>query len=151
MIELVLPYPISANRYWASRVVNIKGKLMPLVYVTAEAKTFQKKCAAIARAAGLAKPITGRVLLHARLYPHRPLDWQRRMRKFGPEWDDTVKCIDLGNAEKVMSDALQGIVFADDCKHRRIVLDRMEPDGKGARLEVSIDVIVVARQMELVA
>jgi crossover junction endodeoxyribonuclease RusA len=52
-------------------------------------------------------------------------------------WDDDVQCIDLGNCEKVLSDALNGIAWVDDRKHRRILLERMEPDGE-ARVEVTI-------------
>lgn len=139
MIELTLPYPISANRYWATRVIKAKatGKWMSMTYVTPEAKAYREQCAWAASRA-ISKPFSGRIQLEAQLYPHRPLDWERRVRKFGATWDDSVQCIDLGNAEKVMSDALQGIVFADDCMYRRIVLDRMEPDEKGERLVVRI-------------
>lgn len=111
---------------------------MAMTYVTPEAKAYREQLALIARQAGVFAPINGRVRLHAALYPHRPLDWQRRMRKLGELWDDSVQCIDLGNAEKVMSDALQGVVIADDCMFRRIVLDRMEPDALGARLVVRV-------------
>jgi len=146
MITLVLPYPISANRYWAHRVVRNKGTGQPmaLTYVTPEAKAYREQVGLLARVAGVRKPITGRVRLHAELYPHRPQDWQRRMRKLGEAWDDSVQCIDLGNAEKVMSDALQGIVIADDCMFRRILLERMEPDDKGARLVVRIEAVPTA-------
>jgi len=148
MIELVLPYPISANRYWASRVVTPKGggRPMAVTYVTPEAKAYREQVAWIARGAGVRVPLKGRIRLHAELYPHRPLDWQKRMRKLGECWDDSVQCIDLGNAEKVMSDALQGIVFADDCMYRRIVLDRCEPDDKGERLVVHIEQIALKHE-----
>jgi crossover junction endodeoxyribonuclease RusA len=144
VIELVLPYPISANRYWASRVVKAKGtgKWMAVTYVTPEAKAYREACAWAASRA-IRQPFGGRIRLEAQLYPHRPQDWLRRMSKLGPTWDDGVQCIDLGNAEKVMSDALQGIVFADDCMYRRIVLDRMEPDEHGARLVVRITPLAV--------
>lgn len=140
MITLTLPYPISANRYWAHRVVTPKGgRPMALTYVTPEAKVFKAEVARIARGAGLSSPLTGRLRVNLELYPHRPLDWERRVRKLGELWDDTVQCIDLGNAEKVMSDALQGTVFADDCMYRRLVLDRMVPDARGARLVVRVE------------
>ena len=139
MITLTLPYPISANRYWASRVITPKdgGRPMAMTYVTPEAKAYREQCASIARAAGV-RPLSGRIRLYAQLYPHRPLDWERRQRKLGETWDDSVQCIDLGNCEKVMSDALQGVVFADDCMYRRIILDRMEPDASGERLIIRI-------------
>lgn len=145
VITLVLPYPISANRYWATRVITNKAtrKPMALTYVTPDAKTYREQCAWIASRV-IKAPLSGRIKLHAELYPHRPLDWAKRVRKLGEAWDDSVQCIDLGNCEKVMSDALQGIVFADDCMYRRITLDRMEPDQHGARLVVHVEQIASA-------
>lgn len=141
MITLTLPYPISANRYWASRVITPKGggRPMAITYVTPEAKEFKAEVARRARGAGLHELLSGRLRVSLDLYPHRPLDWERRVRKLGELWDDTVQCIDLGNAEKVMSDALQGTIFADDCMYRRLVLDRMVPDAHGARLVVRVE------------
>jgi len=141
MTRLTLPYPISANRYWATRVIKLKGtaKYRAMTYVTPEAEQYRREVGAIAAAAGLSSATPGRVLLHVQLYPSRPQDWARRARKEPHTWDDTVMCIDLGNCEKVLSDALNGIAWADDKQLRRIVLERMEPDEKGARLEVVIE------------
>ena len=69
--------------------------------------------------------------------PVPDLSWARRARKDPANWDDDVRCIDLGNAEKVLSDALNGVAWLDDKQHRRILLERMEPDGD-ARLVVRI-------------
>jgi len=44
----------------------------------------------------------------------------------------------------VLSDALNGVVWADDKQLRRIVLERMEPDERGARLEVAIEPVAAA-------
>jgi crossover junction endodeoxyribonuclease RusA len=137
-ITLTLPYPISANRYWASRVVTVKGKPMPMPYVTTEAKAFKKQVEALARAAGITAPITGRVQLDIRLYPHRPLDYQKRMRAAGAAWDDTVQCIDLDNANKVLLDAIKDLVIEDDKWVRRLSSERMEPDAGAARVVVTI-------------
>ena len=140
-ITLTLPYPISANRYWATRTVTPKGgRAMALTYVTPEAKAFKEQVQLLARAAGVRAPILGRVQLEIKLYPHRPLDWQKRMRLAGAAWDDSVQCIDLGNAEKVLSDALKDVVMEDDKWIRRIVSERMEPDGQ-ARVVVTITAI----------
>lgn len=142
---LVLPYPVSANRYWASRVIKVNGKPMPLVYVTAEAKEFKAKVRDIARAAGIKHVIRGRVALHLQLFPHRPIDWKKRMRLDPIAWDDTVQCIDLGNAEKVMSDALQGIVIEDDKMIWKQSKERMLPDDGPARMVVMITPIVMPK------
>jgi crossover junction endodeoxyribonuclease RusA len=136
-ITLTLPYPISANRYWATRVVNVKGRQMPMPYVTTEAKAFKKQVEALARAAGVVAPIAGRVQLDIQLYPHRPLDYQKRMRQCGAAWDDTVMCIDLDNANKVLLDAIKDLVIEDDKWVRRLSAERMEPDGE-ARVVVTI-------------
>jgi len=141
VILLSLPYPISSNRYWASRVIKAKatGKWMAMTYVTPEAMEYRAEVARIAAEAGITAPLAGRYGLHLRLFPHRPLDWQTRMRKLGEVWDDTVQCIDLGNAEKVLGDALQGVLYANDKLCRRMYLERMEPDEHGARVIVAIE------------
>jgi Holliday junction resolvase RusA-like endonuclease len=138
-ITLTLPYPISANRYWATRTVTPKGKKpMAMTYVTPEAKAFKAEVMQLVRAAGVVAPIIGRVQLEIKLYPHRPLDWQKRQRQAGAAWDDSVQCIDLGNAEKVLSDALKDLVMEDDRWIRKIISERMEPDALPARVVVTV-------------
>ena len=141
MLTVTLPYPISANRYWASRTVKPKGKAaFTTTYVTAEAKAYKEQVGWLLRAAGVREPIAGRVAIAYTLYPHRPLDWQKRQQKLGAAWDDTVQCIDLDNAQKVLLDAMKGIAFDDDAWVRRIVAERAEPDGE-ARIVVTITAI----------
>lgn len=145
-VILVLPYPISANRYW--RPVKLAKHIT--IVPTKEAKEYKAKVLAAVRAAGVLAPIPGRVQLDIRLYPHRPLDWQKRQRQLGAAWDDTVQCIDLGNAEKVLSDALNGCVIVDDKWFWRIVSERMEPDEHGARVVVRVQAMpTVQPQMQL--
>jgi crossover junction endodeoxyribonuclease RusA len=134
VIELILPYPLSSNRYW--RPVNI-GKHITIV-PTKEAKAYKAEVAYLARQAGVRQPLQGRIALHVQLYPQRPQDWARRVKREPLTWDDDVRCIDLGNAEKVLSDALNGVAWLDDKQHRRILLERMEPDGD-ARMVVRIE------------
>lgn len=142
-VTLVLPYPISANRYWASRIITPKGSRRPmaLTYVTPEAKQYRDDCAKLAIAAGV-RPITGRCWISMDLYPHRPLDWAKRARKDPDNWSDTVQCIDLGNCEKVMSDALNGIAWTDDKQHHEIHKYVRDPDEHGARLVVQFRPLV---------
>jgi crossover junction endodeoxyribonuclease RusA len=151
VITLILPYPISANRYWASRVVPIHGKPMPMVYVTSDAKAYRKTVAAIAAGVGIVTPLTGRVAISVDLYPHRPLDFKTRQRKHGAAWDDTVQCIDLDNANKVLLDSLKGVAFEDDAWVRRLVSQRMEPDDEGQRVVIRIEQLpVVQPQLQLI-
>lgn len=140
---LVLPYPISSNRYWATRVITPKGthRPMALTYVTPEAKAYREQVALQALQAHC-RPLAGRVRLALELYPHRPLDWARRARKDPDDWADTVQCIDLGNAEKVLSDALNGVAWIDDKQHHEIHKYRRDPDEHGARVVVTIEPIV---------
>lgn len=141
-IELVLPYPISSNRYW--RPVRIGNHIT--IVPTAEAKAYRKEVSALATRAGVTQ-LRGRLAMTLRLYPNRPQDWAKRARKDPDNWADTVQCIDLGNCEKVLSDALNGIAWEDDKQLHRIQLERAEPDEHGARVVVTI----TALQRELVA
>jgi crossover junction endodeoxyribonuclease RusA len=149
VIVLTLPYPPSANRYWATRVVSIKGRPMPLVYVTADAKDFKVAVAKACSAAGVVQPLLGRVAIHVQLYPHRPLDHAKRMRQLGPAWDDGVQCLDLDNANKVLLDSLKGVAIEDDKWVRLLSSERMEPDGE-ARVVVRVNRLTVeTRQADL--
>lgn len=146
MITLALPYPLSANRYW--RPVPI-GKHITIV-PTKEAKAYRLDVAWRAKAAGIKTPIMGRVAVDVRLYPNRPLDFKKRQREHGAAWDDTVMCIDLDNANKVLLDAFKGVVIEDDKWVRRLTSERMEPDEHGARVVVTIAPIAVEQpQLEL--
>lgn len=138
MITIVLPYPLSANRYW--RPVPI-GKHITIV-PTKEAKQYRKDVAGRCAAHGITRVVKGRVAIDIKLFPHRPLDWQKRMRLHGEAWDDTVQCIDIDNANKVLLDALKGVAIEDDKWVRRLVSQRMEPDAEGSRVVMTITPIV---------
>ncbi len=132
---LVLPYPVSANRYWRSFVP--RGAKRAVTVVSDEAKEYRTAVAVLAKQQGMRLPLDGRVELTLRLFPQRPQDWAKRAQRDPDSWDDDVRCIDLGNAEKVLCDALNGIAWIDDKQLRRILLERCEPDGE-ARVEVTI-------------
>lgn len=143
-VRLILPYPISANRYWASRTVTPRGKpAFTSTYVTTEAKAYKAYVQQLALVAGVRKPIAGRVRVEFTLYPNRPQDWQKRMRKDGAAWDDTVQCLDLDNAQKVVLDSLKDVVFQDDAWVREISARRAEPDEFGARLVAVVTPLAV--------
>lgn len=138
-ITLTLPQAISANVYWRTRVV----KNIAMTYVSAEAKAFKTEVARRLRAAGVVAPIPGRVAVSLTMYPHRPLDWAKRMQKLGAAWDDGVRSIDLDNSIKVILDAMKGIAFDDDVWVREITARRAEPDGE-ARVVVTITPLATA-------
>ena len=133
MITLSLPYPLSANRYWRTRVMR-GPRPIAQTYVSAEAEAYKADVMAIALQAG-ARPIPGKVSLRMALYPHQPADWHKRTE----EERDRVRCIDLDNALKVTIDALKDIAFEDDAMVREIVAVRMEPDEEGARVVVTVE------------
>lgn len=125
---------------------------MAMTYVTPEAKAFKAEVQRIARIAGVCAPIVGRVQLEIWLYPHRPQDWQKRQRQLGAAWDDSVQCIDLDNATKVLLDAMKDVVMADDKFVFRIASQRMEPDDQPARVVVRVTAISSPKpQAELLA
>lgn len=140
MITVKLPYPISANRYWATRVITPKGqtRAMAMTYVTPEAKQYKEQVGWILKAAGVRQAMPGRVEVHIQMYPHRPLDYKKRMRDNPLYWDDTVMRLDLDNCRKVVNDALKEIAFADDKCIFKDSGEVMEPDGREACLVVTI-------------
>jgi crossover junction endodeoxyribonuclease RusA len=127
-IKLVLPYPISANRYW--RTFMPKGFKAPVTTVSKEATAYKEHVAWLCKAAGIKQPISGRVAIDIKLYPKRPQDYAKRMKQDPDYWDDTVMCLDLDNANKVLFDAIKGIAIDDDKWVRRLTSERMEPDGE---------------------
>lgn len=136
-ICLTLPWPLSSNRYWRSFVP--RGQKRAIVTLSNEAKEYKATVAGVVRRSG-AKPIAGRVALTLHLYPARPQDAQKRIQADPIAWDDSVRSIDLDNALKVTLDALKGLAFGDDSMVRKIVAERMEPDGL-ARAVVTVSAI----------
>jgi crossover junction endodeoxyribonuclease RusA len=139
MISLILPWPVSANRYWRSFVP--RGHTRAIVTLSDEAKAYKAQVGWLVRQAGITVPIAGRVEIGIQLYPKRPQDWARRQRKNPLHWDDDVQCIDLDNANKVLLDSLKGLAIEDDKWVRRITAERREPDGE-ARVVVTINPMV---------
>ena len=138
MIELTLPYPLSANRYWRPVKLGTHISIVP----TKEAKAYREAVAwSVSRL--IRKPIAGRVAIEVQLYPQRPQDWAKRARLNPTAWDDDVRCIDLDNANKVLLDAIKGVAIEDDRWVRRLVAERMEPDGE-ARVVLRITPLALA-------
>ena len=135
-IRLVLPYPVSSNRYWRSFVP--RGTQRAITAPSKEAELYKRDVRRACQAAGIEEPITGRVRIEVLLYPHRPLDAAKRIARDPLNWDDTVQCIDLDNANKVLLDALKGTAIEDDKWVRRLTSERIEPDGGPARVVVRI-------------
>lgn len=151
-IIVTLPYPVSANRYWASRIVTPRsGKPFVSTYVTPEAKQFKEQVGWLLRAKGVRQVLPGRMQVDIKLWPHRPLDFKKRMREHGDLWDDTVQRLDLDNCRKVINDALKDIAFADDKCIFKDSGEVMEPDGREACVVVTIRPYVRAGRAEQMA
>lgn len=116
-MKLILPYPVSANRYW--RHISHPSTKRPITLISREAKAYREACAWIAKCAG-AKTISGIVELRILLVPKNGI------------------CMDLDNALKVAIDALKGIVYGDDAQVYCIVAHRADADPAGSRLEVEV-------------
>lgn len=116
LVKLVLPYPVSANRYWRTVVNKKTGRAM--TFVSKEAEAYKTEAGWRAKAAGCRVPMRGAVELRVRLVPKNGV------------------CMDLDNCLKVTIDALKGIVYADDSQVFKIVAERADADPTGARLEV---------------
>lgn len=140
MITLKLPYPISANRYWATRVIVPKGtkRAMAMTYVTPEAKAYKEQVGWILKQHGVREALPGRVQVDIQMYPHRPLDFKKRMKADPMFWDDTVQRLDLDNCRKVVNDSLKEIAIQDDFYIFKDSGEVMEPDGREACLIVTI-------------
>jgi crossover junction endodeoxyribonuclease RusA len=139
-ITLVLPV-LSANLYWT--VIRIGQRAS--IGVTSRAKAYKRQVGFLAMAAGVRKPLDGRLAMTIDFYPHRPQDWAKRSRLRPDDWADTVQAVDLGNVEKVLSDALNNVVWFDDKQLHDIHLRRHDPDEKGERLVVTVTPIVRPR------
>ena len=111
---------------------------MAMTYVSAEAKHYKTQVQILALEAGVRQAMKGRVQVDIQLYPHRPLDYKKRMAADPLYWDDTVQRLDLDNARKVVNDALKELVFADDKMIFKDSGEVMEPDGRDACLVVTI-------------
>ena len=115
-IRLVLPYPVSANRYWQSFVP--RNQKRAIVVVSKEAKAYKHEVGYLAKEAGLLKPTTRPVSLAFTLHP--PATVQRFDKAMRPV---EVKCgtrINIDNCLKVAIDALNGIAYVDDAQVEEI-------------------------------
>lgn len=143
-MSIVMTLPIfSANRYL---MPVSRGKHLSIMN-TKEATEYKAQVRAAALAGGFDK-ITGRVKVELWMYPNRPKDWQARMRKLGAQWDDSVRAIDADNITKLLLDGLKDSVFGDDKTVFQLVVMRMEPDEKPARLVVRISAIAAQQPQE---
>lgn len=107
MNRLLLPYPISTNRYWR----NMRGRMVK----SAEATAYKRTAEQLALL-GRYKPLAGFVSVSLYLHP--------KMTKKG-EASETR--LDLDNCLKVALDCMNGIAYADDKQVVRIFAEIGNP------------------------
>lgn len=109
---VVLPYPVSANRYWR----NFRGRMV----VSSEAREYKKQVQWAFSAFGI-EPAKGDVSLSIKLHP--------KLTKKGAA---SRTIIDMDNALKVVFDALQGVLYVNDKQVKKLTAEVGEPvDGGG--------------------
>lgn len=129
MITLTLPYPISANVYWRTRVAG----RVAMTYVSPEAKAYKQHAAWAARAAGV-RLIECDVAVAYVLHPKLTVKGEA----------SKVRC-DLDNVLKVLGDAMNGVAWIDDKQIVDIHARIGEPVKDGA---ITISIKPVAPKIE---
>ena len=124
MIRLILPYPVSANRYW--RIAQNR------VYHSKEALGYRRDVALIALRCGYAKPYCGDVEVRVALCPVLTAKGVASKTR-----------LDLDNCLKVALDALQGIAFSND-KQVVKLLAEIGPAQVGGAMLVEIEEVEAA-------
>lgn len=115
MIRLVLPYPVSANRYWrvfGGRVVH-----------SAEARSYRNLVQIKARGV---TPLEGPVSVHVALCPEMTAKGLASKTR-----------LDLDNCLKVALDALQGVAFSNDKQVVKLIAE-LGPAQVGGALMVEV-------------
>jgi len=133
MITLRLPYPISNNLYWRTRVM---GKVA-MTYVSPEAKAYKQHAAWAAKAAGV-RVVDGDVSVSYVLHPKLTVKGEA----------SRVRC-DLDNVLKVLGDAMNGVAWVDDKQIVEIHARIGEPVKDGAITVTITPIVVVAVQRDM--
>lgn len=113
-MELKLPYPVSANRYWKTRAV----KNFAQTYLSSEAKDYRRQ---VMRIAADFRVVQGDVSIGLVLAP-----------KLTKKNEASKVLMDLDNSIKVTLDALIGVVYVDDKQVKRITAEYGQPEVGGA-------------------
>ena len=119
MIRMVLPYPVSANRYW--RIAQNRH------YHSKEALAYRRDVALIALRGGYAKPYQGDVVVRLALCPELTRKGVASKTR-----------LDLDNCLKAALDALQGVAFSNDKQVVKLIAE-LGPAQVGGALMVEIE------------
>ena len=111
MIEVVLPYPISANRYWRH---SARG-----VFISDEARAYKAEVRLRCLKKGIVK-LAGFVNVECWLVPK------------------SAVCIDVDNSLKIALDALQGWAYYNDKQIVSVKSHKCKPDKDNPRFVVKV-------------
>jgi len=118
---MLLPYPISTNRYWR----NVRGRMIR----SKEANAYKQLTGWTAKTCGV-KSTENPVEIHIKLHP--------KATKSGIA---SKTCIDLDNALKVAIDALNGIAYVDDKQVVKIIAEISNPLTDGGLTVMVYDLL----------
>ena len=114
MPTLILPYPISTNRYWRTfRGITTKST---------EARQYKSEVEVIASREGITRPLACAVKVEMSYHPRRPQKYVEGAN---------VRAMDLDNVMKVALDALNGVAYVDDKQITELRIRRGEPIPEG--------------------
>ncbi|WP_432785038.1 Crossover junction endodeoxyribonuclease RusA [Oligella sp. MSHR50489EDL] len=128
--ELNLPYPVSANRYWRTAVVN--GRVR--TYRSKDANDYRKVVAWIAKENGL-KAHDGDFKIALEL--HQRLTKAKTASRV---------CLDIDNAIKVALDALQGFLYKNDNQVIEIHAKYGKPKDRGGLTIIAENLTIKAQR-----
>jgi crossover junction endodeoxyribonuclease RusA len=129
-VKLVLPYPVSANRYWVTFPYLDKETKKPraVTVPSGEAKAYKEEVGYRAKLAGFKEPTAKPIeIVSIQLCP--------RTNKDGSA---SAVVLDLGNCWKVVEDALQGVVYVNDKQIKRIRNVEYGPATKDGALLIEV-------------
>ena len=115
-MTLTLPYPPLLNKYYGHKVMKVRGKYVPNVYVTPEGKAYKLNVKLLARSRGVAE-IKGPVAVSIDVY---------RPQKRG-DIDGVLKCL---------LDALNGVLYEDDSQIIELHVARLD-DPEKPRVQIN--------------
>ena len=125
MIRVTLPWPISINAYWKSRVIKSKGRHISSIYVSSAGKQFQSDVAAA---------------VESQLKQHQPM--RGRLSVIFKFHQPNARECDISNYVKTTEDAMtKAGVWIDDSQIDRGLLIRGEISRSRPRVEVTVTVL----------
>jgi Holliday junction resolvase RusA-like endonuclease len=141
-IKITVPYPISTNDYLGWMVAGSGGKRFCKSYVKKTTEEFKELCADELKkeVARMNQELDDKIVLpvknikfeaHVIVYPKLPKAWKKLQKEDPDNWELKIKTIDIDNSLKVLFDSFNNVLYGDDRKIWRIVVERGYPIENG--------------------